>query len=245
LQGLPSDALSIDNGILATRCRRWPLLIDPQLQGEHWIRTKQASAGLRSVRANEPNLLRTLESCVRVGACVLLEDIGETLDPALEPLVQKQVFTQVRDARRALASSSPGPQFSLLDSSQGNRKLIRLGDADVDYDPNFQLCMTTMLSNPHFLPEVCIKVTLINFTVTQAGLQEQLLADTIRHEQPALEEQRDSLVTTLAHDRKQLSELEHRILRLLQVREQTGRVVTAGPCFVLPTANQDLLLTAL
>jgi len=35
--------------------------------------------------------------------------------------------------------------------------------------------MTTKLANPHYLPEVCIKVTIINFTVTKSGLEDQLL----------------------------------------------------------------------
>ena len=44
--------------------------------------------------------------------------------------------------------------------------MIRLGDTDVDYDPNFKSYITTKMANPHYLPEVCIKVTIINFTVT-------------------------------------------------------------------------------
>lgn len=53
--------------------------------------------------------------------------------------------------------------------------MIRLGDNDVEYDSNFKLYITTKLANPHYLPEVCIKVTIINFTVTPDGLEEQLL----------------------------------------------------------------------
>jgi hypothetical protein len=130
-----------------------------------------------------------------------VQDVGEALDPALEPVLRKAIF------------------------KQGGRTLIRLGDSDVDYDPNFkvsfhsvlawqwvailitgaavrlpalchhnptnlvgatnnvavstvlsyhssvcvmrtQLYITTKLPNPHYLPEVCIKVTIINFTVT-------------------------------------------------------------------------------
>jgi len=47
---------------------------------------------------------------------------------------------------------------------------IRLGDAMVDYDDNFMLYMTSKMPNPHYIPEICIKVTLINFTVTFDGL---------------------------------------------------------------------------
>lgn len=46
----------------------------------------------------------------------------------------------------------------------------------MDYDPNFRLYLTTKLANPHYLPEVCIVVTVVNFTVTPSGLEDQLLA---------------------------------------------------------------------
>ena len=53
--------------------------------------------------------------------------------------------------------------------------MIRLGDSDVEYNKTFKFYMTSKLANPHYLPEVCIKVTIINFTVTKTGLEDQLL----------------------------------------------------------------------
>ena len=106
------------------------------------------------------NLLRVLENCIRLGKPLLLEDLSEQMEPALEPVLQKAVF------------------------KIGSRVLIRLGDTDVDYDSNFKLYMTTKLPNPHYLPEVCIKVTIINFTVTMKGLESQLLGDVVRMERP-------------------------------------------------------------
>jgi len=47
--------------------------------------------GLRVVRSSDANLLRILESSIRLGNPVLLEDIGDFLDPSLEPILQKQV----------------------------------------------------------------------------------------------------------------------------------------------------------
>ena len=40
--------------------------------------------------------------------------------------------------------------------------------------------MTTAMGNPHYLPAVCIQVTLINFIVTFDGLQEQLLSSVVK-----------------------------------------------------------------
>ncbi|BBN19721.1 hypothetical protein Mp_8g13060 [Marchantia polymorpha subsp. ruderalis] len=197
--GLPSDNVSVDNGILVTRGRRWPLMIDPQGQANSWIKAMEAKNGLRVVRLSDSTLLRTLESSIRIGNPVLLEDIGDTLDPALEPILQKQVF------------------------EKKGRWLIRLGDTDVDYDPHFKLYMTTKLSNPHYLPEVCIKVTLVNFTVTMIGLEDQLLGDVVRKERADLEEQNDRLVVSISSDKKQLKDLEDKILRLL--KESEGNIL--------------------
>ena len=75
--------------------------------------------------------------------------------------------------------------------------------------------MTTLSANPHFLPEVCIKVTLINFTVTLEGLEDQLLSRVVRQERPELEEKRTELLHGLVNDRFRLRELEDRALTLL------------------------------
>ncbi|KAK3243833.1 hypothetical protein CYMTET_46533 [Cymbomonas tetramitiformis] len=197
--GLPTDDVSIDNGILVTRGRRWPLMIDPQGQANKWVKAMEVKNGARVTKLTDPNLLRTLENSIRIGNPVLLEDVDEHLDPALEPILQKQIL------------------------KQGNRMLMRLGDSDVDYDPGFKLYITTKLPNPHYLPEVCIKVTIINFTVTMKGLEDQLLGDLVRKERPDLEENKDRLVINISSDKKQLKDLEDKILKLL--KESEGNIL--------------------
>ncbi|XP_075319652.1 dynein axonemal heavy chain 6 [Odontesthes bonariensis] len=194
-EGLPRDTVSTENGILVTEGRRWPLMIDPQDQANRWIRSKEAKHGLKVIKFTDPTFLCTLENAVRMGMPVLLEELKETLDPALEPLLLKQTFVA------------------------GGRTLIRLGDSDVDYNKNFRFYMTTKMANPHYLPEVCIKVTIINFTVTKSGLEDQLLSDVVRLESPHLEEQRNDLIVQINADRNQLKDIENRILKLLFTSE--------------------------
>lgn len=108
-----------------------------------WVKAMEGKMGLRVCKPGDPTLMRTLESCIRLGHPLLVEEMGGTLEPQLLPLLEGTV------------------------SSQGHRRFIRLGGSDVDYDVNFKLYMTTKLANPHYLPEVCIATNLINFTVTQ------------------------------------------------------------------------------
>jgi dynein heavy chain len=54
-------------------------------------------------------------------------------------------------------------------------------------------------------------------------LEEQLLALLVRAERPEFEESRDSLITSISADKKQLQQLEGKILRLL--REATGNLL--------------------
>ena len=198
-QGLPSDSLSIDNAILVTLGERWPLMVDPQEQANRWIKAKESRQGLSTIKARDPNSLKILEACVRSGHPILIEDVGESLDPALDTLLLRQTF------------------------QQGSRLLIRIGDSDVEYNPSFKLYLTTKLSNPHFLPEVCIKVSLINFSVTIAGLEDQLLGDVVRKERPDLEEAKDRLVLSISSDKRQLLDLENKVLKLL--RDSTGNIL--------------------
>ncbi|XP_074141707.1 dynein axonemal heavy chain 6 isoform X2 [Sminthopsis crassicaudata] len=193
--GLPRDLVSTENGILVTRGRRWPLMIDPQDQANRWIRNKEAHNGLKIIKLTDTGFLRTLENSIRLGLPVLLEELKETLDPALEPVLLKQTFVS------------------------GGRMLIRLGDSDIDYDRNFKFYMTTKMPNPHYLPEVCIKVTIINFTVTRSGLEDQLLSDVVRLEKPELEEQRNQLIVSINTDKNQLKAIEDKILKMLFTSE--------------------------
>lgn len=94
IAGLPTDSVSVENGIIVSKARRWPLCIDPQGQANKWIKNMEKEAGLDVVKLSDKDFLRTLENGVRFGRAVLLENIAESLDAALEPVLLKQTFKQ-------------------------------------------------------------------------------------------------------------------------------------------------------
>ncbi|CAI8026112.1 Dynein heavy chain 3, axonemal [Geodia barretti] len=195
IDGLPVDSFSVENGIIIFNSNRWPLMIDPQGQANKWVKNMERPNKLSVIKLSDPNYSRTLENSIQFGTPVLLENVGEELDPLLEPLLLKQTFKQ------------SGVEY------------IRLGEAVIEYSQDFHLYITTRLRNPHYLPEVSVKVTLLNFMITPQGLQDQLLGIVAAKEKPELEEKKNELIVESAKNQKQLKEIEDKILEVLSSSE--------------------------
>lgn len=67
-------------------------------------------------------------------------------------------------------------------------RYVKIGDRECEYNPSFRLILHTKLASPHYQPELQAQCTLINFTVTRDGLEDQLLAAVVSIERPDLEE---------------------------------------------------------
>ncbi|XP_053977121.1 dynein axonemal heavy chain 2 [Hylaeus volcanicus] len=193
IQGLPSDDFSTENGIIVTRGTRWPLVIDPQCQATKWIKNMEAKNSLKVIDFGQADYTRVLEQALQYGRPVLLENIGETVDPTLNPILE-----------RALVKL-------------GNQVMIKFNEKMITYNDNFRLFITTKLPNPHYAPEISTKTTLCNFAIKEQGLEDQLLGIVVRKEKPQLEEQKDHLVLTISTNKRTLKELEDKILFLLSV----------------------------
>ena len=191
MNGLPSDSFSVDNGIIVSNARRWPLCIDPQGQANKWFRNSEKRNKMKIVKLTDGDFVRTLENSIQFGTPVLLENVQQELDPTIEPLLLKQTF------------------------KQGGMICIRLGDTTIEYSKDFRFYITTKLSNPHYLPETAVKVTLLNFMITQDGLSDQLLGIVVAQERPDLEEEKNSLIVQGAQNKKKLRETEDKILEVL------------------------------
>ena len=171
-----SSSKGIDYFFLCSNAHRWPLMIDPQGQANKWIKNMEKAKNLHVIKLTDSDFVRTLENCIQFGTPVLLENIGEELDPILEPLLLKQTF------------------------KQGGSVCIKLGDSTIEYSKDFRFYITTKLRNPHYLPETAVKVTLLNFMITMEGLEDQLLGIVVARERPELEEEKNQLILQVSSD---------------------------------------------
>mmetsp|Transcript_18885 Transcript_18885/g.22437 ORF Transcript_18885/g.22437 Transcript_18885/m.22437 type:complete len:4042 (-) Transcript_18885:161-12286(-) len=198
LQGLPADDFSTENGVIVTRGSRWPLMVDPQGQANKWVR-KMEGDQLSVIDLKMKDFLRSVENGISFGLPVLLQDVLEELDPALEPVLSKSI------------------------QKIGTREVIKLGDKELDYSKEFRFYITTKLGNPHYTPEVSTKANIVNFSVKQEGLEAQLLGEVVKAEQPMLEEQAAALTVRVSIGKNKLVALEDTILRLLS--DSTGSLL--------------------
>lgn len=153
-----------------------------------WIRQKYGKM-LVILRPNQKSYLEEIEKAIATGQTVLLENIDETIDAVLDPLLSRQF------------------------SKRGTT--IKIGDKEVDYNPQFRLILQTKMHNPHFKPEMQAQTTLINFTVTREGLEQQLLAEVVKAERPDLEKSKQELTMQQNHFKITLKSLEDELLARL------------------------------
>ena len=197
IDGLPKDSFSAENGIIADNSSRFPYCIDPQGAANKWIRNMAAhnKQGMCVVKMSDSHFLRELETSLSFGKTMLIEGLGDTLETVLDAILLKQTF------------------------KQGGGMMVRIGDSLIEWSNTFRLYLTTKLRNPHLSPETCTKICFLNFAITPSGLEDQLLGIIVAKERPDLEEEKNNLIIQGAENKRQLKEIEDKILMVLSSSE--------------------------
>jgi len=164
---LPSDRVSTENGAILTNSERYSLIIDPQLQGITWLKEREKNSDLQVTRLSNPKMVKTIEMSIEAGKPVMIENLENSIDAVIAPVYGRAI------------------------TKKGKNRYIKLGDKELALSDKFNLYMQTKLSNPHYPPEIQAEMTLINFTVTETGLEDQLLSLVVKMERPDLAAQKE------------------------------------------------------
>jgi len=144
-QELPNDELCIENAIIMKHYNRYPLVIDPSDQALKFIMNHYRQQKIQKTSFADDGFMKHLETAIRFGLPLLVQDV-EKIDPILNSVLNKEV------------------------QKDGGRILIRVGDQEIDYSEAFVLYMVTRDPNAVFTPDLCSRVTFVNFTVTPSSL---------------------------------------------------------------------------
>ncbi|XP_055707524.1 dynein heavy chain, cytoplasmic isoform X3 [Phlebotomus papatasi] len=187
---LPTDDLCTENAIMLKRFNRYPLIIDPSGQATEFIMNEFKDKKITKTSFLDDSFRKNLESALRFGNPLLVQDV-ENYDPILNPVLNKEL-------RRT-----------------GGRVLISLGDQDIDLSPSFVIFLSTRDPTVEFSPDICSRVTFVNFTVTRSSLQSQCLNQVLKAERPDIDEKRSDLLKLQGEFHLRLRQLEKSLLQAL------------------------------
>lgn len=197
-KSLPSDNLCTENAIMLKHFNRYPLIIDPTGQATTFLLNEYKDRKITVTSFLDDAFLKVLESALRFGNPLLIQDV-EHLDPILNAVLNKEI-------RRT-----------------GGRVLIRLGSQDIDFSPSFTMFLSTRDPSVEFSPDICSRVTFVNFTMTRSSLQSQTLDQVLKVERPDTERKRTDLMKIQGEFRLRLRTLEKLLLQALN--ESTGNIL--------------------
>ena len=185
--GVSSDNVAIQNCIILERCYRFPMVIDPSGQAIKFLIEKYSDRKMTKTSFLDSSFLKTLATCVRFGTPLLVQDV-ESLDPVLNPLLNREF------------------------QKTGGRTLVRIGPEEIDYSPQFMIILATRNPFARFAPDLCSRVTMVNFTVTPASLEAQALSRILQSERPDVDRRRVEIQRIQSEQRVKVRELEEALL---------------------------------
>eukprot|EP00457_Paulinella_chromatophora_P000017 gb/GEZN01000017.1/.p1 GENE.gb/GEZN01000017.1/~~gb/GEZN01000017.1/.p1 ORF type:complete len:4783 (-),score=794.37 gb/GEZN01000017.1/:118-14466(-) len=187
---LPDDELCDENAIMIKRFNRYPLIIDPSGQAITFLMDQFADRKIVRTSFLDDAFLKHLESSLRFGNALLVEDV-ENIDPVLNSVLNREI------------------------TRAGGRVMITVGDKEIDFSPSFTIFLSTRDPTCYFTPDLCSRVTFVNFTVTPSSLTSQCLSKVLKQERPDIDQKRSDMLKLQGAFRAQLRGLEEKLLTTL------------------------------
>ncbi|KAJ3322044.1 hypothetical protein HDV06_003645 [Boothiomyces sp. JEL0866] len=198
MNSLPSDDLCMENAIILEQSQRYPLIIDPSNQALVFLKSLYKSKNIVVTSFRDASFLKNLESALRFGSPIIIQD-AEDFDPILNPILNKQIW------------------------KSGGRNLCRLGKKEIDFSSTFMLFLLTKNPSIKFIPDICSRVTFVNFTVTPGSLTVQCLDRFLKSSRPDIEKKRKDLLKAQGEFQLRLHVLEKELLASLN--ESKGNIL--------------------
>lgn len=192
---MPNDNLSIENTVIINSFNRYPLIIDPSEKALNFLMNFYRNDKIIKSSFSDEGFLKTLENALRFGLPIIITNV-ERINPILNSVLNKET------------------------SKQQGRVLIRVGDQEIDFNANFKLFLVTKNSGFQFTPDLCSRVSFVNFTVTQRSLETQLLSKFLMNEQPEVEKRKINQIKIQGEFLNKLRQLEEDLL--MQISSSKG-----------------------
>ncbi|KAJ3260954.1 hypothetical protein HK103_006909 [Boothiomyces macroporosus] len=190
VNSLPADDLCMENAVILERSQRYPLIIDPSNQALAFLKSLYKTKNILITSFRDVSFLKNLESALRFGSPIIIQD-AEDYDPILNPILNKQIW------------------------KSGGRNLCKLGKKEIDFSSTFMLFLVTKNPSIKFIPDICSRVTFVNFTVTPGSLTVQCLDKFLKSARPDIEKKRKDLLKAQGEFQLRLHVLEKELLASL------------------------------
>ncbi|GFT28694.1 dynein heavy chain 2, axonemal [Trichonephila clavipes] len=195
MEGLPTDQYSNEGAAIVTESCYCPFIVDPEGQAIRWIKNMEAKRKIKCFDFHDSKWMRALEIAITEGFPLLIQNVNPALDSSLSALLKQSI------------------KHSFINF---NSKRLKLHSS-------FKLYLLTKIMNPQFTSSAIYLTTVVNFTIKEKGLEDQLLPLIVLNERSDLETKKEQLVKSIMDCKKQFSEIEDTVLKLL--RSATGSLL--------------------
>ncbi|KAG5501524.1 hypothetical protein JKF63_03353 [Porcisia hertigi] len=188
-EGLSADALSLENAVVMLDVEETPLVVDPANKAVEWMREhmRVLNTVVETVSLRDERFTHALELAIRFGKTLLVTEVAD-ITPMLYPVLRRDLI------------------------SVGAKRVVQVGNKAVEWQDNFRILLFSRQSEIRLSPGAAALVTEVNFSVTNLGLEGQLLGVTLREVRPELEKQKMELIKNEEDLQLQLIKLEERLL---------------------------------